>query len=177
MAEAGVDAGAHVVAYIALGANLGDPAAQVETACGELARLPETRLARRSALYLSKPVGYADQPDFVNAVAGVRTRLSPRDLMRALLEIEARHGRDRAFKNAPRTLDLDLLLYDGLVMRAPGLTLPHPRMAERPFVLLPLAEIAPDAIIPGHGRAADCLARLPTNGIERLPSPRGQAAH
>lgn len=177
MTEISADSVADSVAYIALGANLGDPAAQVETACGELARLPETRLARRSALYLSKPVGYADQPDFVNAVAGVRTRLSPRDLMQVLLEIEARHGRDRAFKNAPRTLDLDLLLYDGLVMHAPGLTLPHPRMAERPFVLLPLAEIAPDAIIPGHGRVADCLAGLPTDGIERLPTPNTQAAH
>lgn len=168
---------AGIVAYIALGANLGDPAAQVETACGELARLPETRLTTRSALYLSKPVGYADQPDFVNAVACVYTRLSPRDLMRALLEIEARHGRDRDFKNAPRTLDLDLLLYNGLMMHAPGLTLPHPRMTERPFVLLPLTEIAPDAIIPGHGRAADCLADLPTDGIERLPAPNSQVAY
>jgi 2-amino-4-hydroxy-6-hydroxymethyldihydropteridine diphosphokinase len=166
----------YLVAYIALGANLGNPAIQVETACEELGRLPETRLAKRSALYLSKPVGYADQPDFVNAVVGVDTRLSPRDLMQALLEIEARHGRDRTFKNAPRTLDLDLLLYNGLVMHAPGLTLPHPRMAERPFVLLPLAEIAPDAIIPGHGRVADCLSGLPTHGIERLAAPNIQAA-
>lgn len=168
---------AEINAYIALGANLDDPAAQVEIACGELARLSETRLTKRSALYLSKPVGYADQPDFVNAVVSVHTRLSPRDLMQALLDIEARHGRNRTFKNAPRTLDLDLLLYDGLVMHAPGLTLPHPRMTERPFVLLPLAEIAPDAIIPGHGRVADCLAGLPTDGIERLPAPHSQAAH
>jgi 2-amino-4-hydroxy-6-hydroxymethyldihydropteridine diphosphokinase len=168
---------ADISAFIALGANLGDPAAQVETACGELARLPETRLTTRSALYLSKPMGYADQPDFVNAVARVNTRLSPRDLMRALLEIEARHGRDRAFKNAPRTLDLDLLLYNGLVMHVPGLTLPHPRMTERPFVLLPLAEIAPDTIIPGYGRAMDCLAGLPTEGIERLPTTNSQIAY
>lgn len=167
---------ADTAAYIALGANLGDPVAQVETACAELACLPDTRLARLSSLYLSKPMGYADQPDFVNAVAGVRTRLAPRDLMQALLEIEARHGRDRTFKNAPRTLDLDLLLYDGLVMHVPGLTLPHPRMADRPFVLLPLAEIAPDAVIPGHGRVDDCLARLTTDGIERLQAPNRQAA-
>ncbi len=166
----------YLVAYIALGANLGNPANQVESACEELGRLAETRLARRSALYLSKPVGYADQPDFVNAVVGVDTRLSPRDLMQALLEIEARHGRDRTFKNAPRTLDLDLLLYDGLVMHAAGLTLPHPRMTERPFVLLPLAEIAPDALIPGHGRVANCLAGLPTHGIERLATPHRQVA-
>ncbi len=156
---------AEVAAFIALGANLGDPAGQVDEACGELARLPETRLTALSTLYLSKPVGYADQPDFVNAVAGIHTRLSPRDLMRALLEIEARHGRDRAFKNAPRTLDLDLLLYGALVLRETGLTLPHPRMTERPFVLVPLAEIAPDALIPGHARAADCLAGLPADAI------------
>jgi 2-amino-4-hydroxy-6-hydroxymethyldihydropteridine diphosphokinase len=167
---------AEIAAYIALGANLGDPAAQVEAACGELARLPETRLFARSGLYLSKPVGYAEQPDFVNAVVGVQTRLSPRALMTALLEIEARHGRDRTFKNAPRTLDLDLLLYDGLVMREPGLTLPHPRMAERPFVLVPLAEIAPDILVPGCGRAIDCLAGLAMDGIEQLPAVGARAA-
>ncbi len=164
------------LAYIALGANLDDPVAQVQTASDELARLPDTRLVMRSGLYLSKPAGYADQPDFINAVAGVQTRLAPGDLLRALLQIEARHGRDRTFKNAPRTLDLDLLLYDDLAMHVPGLTLPHPRMADRAFVLLPLAEIAPAALIPGHGRVADCLARLPTAGIERLPAPRRQAA-
>ena len=164
-----------VAAFVALGANLGDPAAQVEQACGELGRLPETRLSARSALYRSKPMGYADQPDFVNAVAGIHTRLSPRDLMRALLEIEARHGRDRAFKNAPRTLDLDLLLYDGLVLREPGLTLPHPRMAERAFVLVPLAEIAPQVRIPGHGSAADCRARLADDAAV-TPLPARSAA-
>lgn len=167
---------AEIAAYIALGANLGDPAAQVEAACGELARLPETRLAARSALYLSKPAGYIDQPDFINAVAQVLTRLSPRALMAALLDIEARHGRDRAFKNAPRTLDLDLLLYDGLVMHEPGLTLPHPRMAERPFVIAPLAEIAPDVLVPGCGRAADCLAGLSLDGVERLAKTGARAA-
>lgn len=166
---------AEIAAYIALGANLGDPAAQVEAACGELARLPETRLAARSALYLSKPAGYIDQPDFINAVAQVLTRLSPRALMAALLDIEARHGRDRAFKNAPRTLDLDLLLYDGLVMHEPGLTLPHPRMAERPFVIAPLAEIAPDVLVPGCGRAADCLAGLSLDGVERLAQAGARA--
>lgn len=166
---------AEIAAYIALGANLGDPAGQVEAACGELARLPDTRLTARSALYLSKPAGYIDQPDFINAVAQVLTRLSPRALMAALLDIEARHGRDRAFKNAPRTLDLDLLLYDGLVMHEPGLTLPHPRMAERPFVIAPLAEIAPDVLVPGCGRAADCLAALPVEGVERLAEAGARA--
>ena len=103
------------------------------------------------------------------------TRLSPRALMTALLEIESRHGRNRAFKNAPRTLDLDLLLYDGLVMHEPGLTLPHPRMAERPFVIAPLAEIAPDVLVPGCGRAADCLAALPVEGVERLAEAGARA--
>ena len=164
-----------VAAFIALGANLGDPLAQVERARGELSRLPETRLVARSALSLSSPEGFADQPDFINAVVGLMTRLSPRALMTALLEIESRHGRDRAFKNAPRTLDLDLLLYDGLVMHEPGLTLPHPRMAERPFVIAPLAEIAPDVLVPGCGRAADCLAALPVEGVERLAEAGARA--
>ena len=165
-----------VAAFIALGANLGDPLAQVERARGELSRLPETRLVARSALYLSSPEGFADQPDFINAVVGLMTRLSPRALMTALLEIESRHGRDRAFKNAPRTLDLDLLLYDGLVMHEPGLTLPHPRMTDRAFVMLPLAEIAPDVLIPGHGRVAACLAGLPAGGLTRLSVPDSRAA-
>lgn len=160
-------------AFIALGANLDEPAAQVERAFDELARLPETRLTARSALYLSKPVGYAAQPDFVNAVALISTRLVPRTLLEALLEIEARHGRRREFKNAPRTLDLDLLLYDGLVLHEPGLTLPHPRMCERAFVLQPMSEIAPEQPIPGKGKIADCLARLLSDGsdaaLQRLP--------
>lgn len=163
-------------AYIALGANLGDPAAQIERAFDELARLPETRLDARSGLYLSKAQGYTEQPDFINAVARVATRLTPRALLAALLEIEARHGRHRAFKNAPRTLDLDLLLYDGLVLHESGLSLPHPRMCERAFVLLPLREIAPEQTIPGKGGVAECLADLladtsadPTAMPRRLP--------
>jgi 2-amino-4-hydroxy-6-hydroxymethyldihydropteridine diphosphokinase len=151
---------AEVRAFIALGANLGNPAAQVERAFDELARLPGTRLGARSALYLSKAEGYTAQPDFVNAVAAISTRLAPRALLEALLAIEARHGRRREFKNAPRTLDLDLLLYDGLVLHEPGLTLPHPRMCERAFVLRPMHEIAPEQAIPGKGSVADCLAAL-----------------
>ncbi len=158
-------------AFIALGANLGSPAAQVERALDELARLPETRVEARSALYLSKAEGYAEQPDFVNAVALLATRLTPRALLEALLEIEARHGRRREFKNAPRTLDLDLLLYDGLVLHEPGLTLPHPRMCERAFVLQPMSEIAPEQGIPGKGKVADCLAGL--TGMAPLRLPRG----
>ncbi len=160
---------AEIAAYIALGSNLSDPVAQIERAWAELDCLPDTRLTACSALYLSKPVGYAEQPDFINAAASVVTQLSPRALLSALLSIEARHGRNRTFKNAPRSLDLDLLLYDGLVMHEHGLTLPHPRMAERAFVLVPLAEIAADASIPGHGRVADCLAKVQRSDIVRLP--------
>jgi 2-amino-4-hydroxy-6-hydroxymethyldihydropteridine diphosphokinase len=146
-----------VTATIGLGANLNDPAAQVEYALAELDRLPATRLIARSSLYASAPVGYVDQPDFINAVAQVETSLAPRALLAALLDIEHRHGRERSFRNAPRTLDLDLLLYGDAHFHEEGLTLPHPRMHERAFVLVPLLEIAPDTVIPGRGRADDWL--------------------
>mgnify|MGYP001765010735 CR=1 FL=1 len=162
---------ADILAFVALGANLDDPATQVRQAFAELAHLPESRLSGASSLYQSKPVGYLEQPDYVNAVAQIHTRLSPRALLQALLDIETRHGRRREFKNAPRTLDLDLLLYNGLVMHEPGLTLPHPRMLERMFVLAPLAEIAPNALIPGQGTTAACLARLPADDLQRLDTP------
>jgi len=167
-----------ITAYIAIGANLGEPVAQVLQAGAELDALPRSRLLRLSSLYRSKPDGYAAQPDFINAVAALHTRLGPRELLTALLDIELRHGRRRAFKNAPRTLDLDLLLHGDMSMHEPGLTLPHPRMAERAFVIAPLAEIAPDILIPGHGRAVDCLARLNMNGLVPLSpaQPRCAAA-
>jgi 2-amino-4-hydroxy-6-hydroxymethyldihydropteridine diphosphokinase len=160
-----------VIATIGLGANLNDPAAQVEYALAELDRLPSTRLIARSSLYASAPVGYVDQPDFINAVAQVETGLAPRALLDALLDIEHRHGRERSFRNAPRTLDLDLLLYGAAHFHEEGLTLPHPRMCERGFVLLPLLEIAPDTVIPGHGRAADWLAACAGQGVAMLPPP------
>lgn len=161
---------AEIAAYIALGSNLSDPIAQIEQAWIDLGSLPDTRLVACSSLYLSKPVGYAEQPDFINAAASIATQLSPRALLAALLRIEARHGRNRTFKNAPRSLDLDLLLYDGLIMHESGLTLPHPRMTERAFVLAPLAEIAAEALIPGHGSVAACLARIDLVDIHRLPT-------
>jgi len=160
-----------IVATIGLGANLNDPAAQVQYALAELDRLPATRLIARSSLYASAPVGYVDQPDFINAVAQVETELAPRALLAALLDIEHRHGRERSFRNAPRTLDLDLLLYDGAHFHEDGLTLPHPRMCERGFVLLPLLEIAPDTTIPGRGRAADWLAGCRDQNVSALPPP------
>jgi len=160
-----------VVATVGLGANLNDPAAQVEYALAELDRLPGTRLLARSSLYASAPVGYVDQPDFVNAVAQIETTLAPRALLVALLDIEHRHGRERSFRNAPRTLDLDLLLYGTAHFHEEGLTLPHPRMTDRGFVLLPLLEIAPDTVIPGHGRAADWLARCSDQHVLPLLPP------
>ncbi|MFO7542823.1 MAG: 2-amino-4-hydroxy-6-hydroxymethyldihydropteridine diphosphokinase [Thiobacillus sp.] len=159
----------NVIATIGLGANLNDPAAQVEYALAEIDRLPHTRLLAHSSLYASAPVGYVDQPDFINAVAQVETALAPRALLAALLDIEHRHGRERSFRNAPRTLDLDLLLYGNAHFHEDGLTLPHPRMTERGFVLLPLLEIAADTRIPGHGRAADWLAGCGDQNISALP--------
>lgn len=160
-----------ILATIGLGANLNDPAAQVEYALAELDRLPGTRLLARSSLYASAPVGYVDQPDFINAVAQVETGLAPHALLAALLDIEHRHGRERSFRNAPRTLDLDLLLYGAAHFHEDGLTLPHPRMHERGFVLLPLLEIAPDAAIPGRGRAAGWLASCADQSVIVLPPP------
>jgi 2-amino-4-hydroxy-6-hydroxymethyldihydropteridine diphosphokinase len=157
-----------VVAFVALGANLDDPLAQVTAAFGELAALPQTRLIKRSSLYRCVPVGYREQPDFINAVAQVETALAPRALLDALFAIEHNHGRMREFRNAPRTLDLDLLLYDDLQYYEYGLTLPHPRLHERAFVLVPLAEIAPNAAVPGHGTVADLLCTVDTGGVEKL---------
>jgi len=148
-----------VTAFIALGSNLDDPAAQLRSAAGSLAALPQTSVARTSSLYRSPPVGYLEQPDFVNAVVMLVTRLAPRELLERLLAIERVHGRTREFPNAPRRLDLDIALYGDRVIREPDLIIPHPRLCERAFVLVPLMEIAPDAVVPGHGRVVD-LARL-----------------
>jgi 2-amino-4-hydroxy-6-hydroxymethyldihydropteridine diphosphokinase len=149
-----------VRAYVGIGANLGDPAAQVRAAIDALAALPGTRLAGTSSLYRTAPVGFAGQPDFVNAVAALDTTLAPHALLDALLGIEARGGRERSFRDAPRTLDLDLLLYGDATLDDPELVVPHPRMHGRAFVLAPLVEIDPGIVIPGHGPAAECLARL-----------------
>ena len=131
---------------IALGSNLDDPEAQVRRAFDEIGALPATRLLARSSLYRTAPVGYADQPDFVNACALVETSLAPRALLDELLAIEQRHGRVRTIPNGPRTLDLDLILYGDRHIDEPGLTVPHPRAHERDFVLKPLLEIWPDAM-------------------------------
>ena len=131
------------IAYVGIGSNLDDPRAQVTSAFDELDKLPHTRVVRKSSLYRSAPVGYAAQPHFVNAVAQLETGLPAERLLDKLHEVEARHGRKRSFPNAPRTLDLDLLLFGEAQLRSPTLTVPHPRMHERAFVLEPLLEIAP----------------------------------
>lgn len=155
-------------AFIALGSNLQQPQLQVQRAFIELDELPGTTLVKHSSLYKSAPVGYDNQPDFINAVAEVDTSLSPVELLRTLLNLEISHGRERPFPNAPRVLDCDLLLYDDISMNTHELTLPHPRMHERGFVLLPLAEIASDLHIANHGKVAD-LARASANqGVEKI---------
>ncbi|GAB5604531.1 2-amino-4-hydroxy-6-hydroxymethyldihydropteridine diphosphokinase [Sideroxyarcus sp. TK5] len=155
-------------AFIGLGSNLAEPAAQVNHALRALGELPQTRLLKVSSLYRSAPVGYLDQPDFINAVAQVETGLAPRALLDALLALELECGRTREFKDAPRTLDLDVLMYDDLVHHEHGLTVPHPQMHLRAFVLLPLLEIAPDCIIPGVGAAAVAMAGCAGQQLERL---------
>ena len=155
-------------AFIALGSNLQDPATQVRRALKQLPQLPGTRVTRQSSLYRTAPVGYDNQPDFINAAAEITTTLAPLALLRALLQLEASFGRERPFPNAPRVLDLDLLLYDEQVMHTPELTLPHPRLHERGFVLVPLAEIAPDLEIPGKGRVADLLQACDGRGVEKI---------
>jgi 2-amino-4-hydroxy-6-hydroxymethyldihydropteridine diphosphokinase len=155
-------------AFIALGSNLRDPAAQVSSGFAALAEMLAGRVIARSSLYRSAPVGYADQPDFINAVAAIQTTLAPRALLEALFAIERRHGRVREFPSAPRTLDLDLLLYGDLQLHEHGLTVPHPRMHERAFVLRPLAEIAPRCVIPGRGRVSELLGAIDARGVEPL---------
>lgn len=156
-------------AVVALGSNLDDPAAQVQAALAALARHPEISVRRSSSLYRTAPVGYPDQPDFINAVALIDTTLTPMALLEALLAIEETFGRRRSFRNAPRTLDLDVIDYAGQVWNTPLLTLPHPRAVERAFVMVPLAEIAPDYRIDGL-TAAHRVATLGDQAVARLDS-------
>jgi 2-amino-4-hydroxy-6-hydroxymethyldihydropteridine diphosphokinase len=152
---------AGVIAYIGLGANLGDAQASVELAMQALAGLPHTALTARSPLYLSAPLD-ATGPNYVNAVAELATDLSAIELLDALQAIENAAGRERPFRNAPRTLDLDVLLYGDLVQSSDRLTLPHPRMNDRAFVLHPLADIAPSRVSAAQLRAVagQALRRL-----------------
>ena len=156
-------------AHVGLGSNLSDPRRQVENALSQLARLPESTLLRHSRLYRSAPWGRLDQPEFVNAAASIETSLAPQALMQALLAIERDAGRDRRGERwGPRVLDLDLLLYDAVVLAEPGLHLPHPHLHERAFVLLPLAEIAPHLDVPGRGPISALLAQIDTTGCHPI---------
>jgi 2-amino-4-hydroxy-6-hydroxymethyldihydropteridine diphosphokinase len=156
-------------AFVGIGANLGDPVAQVRAAIAALAALSDTRLVAASSLYRTAPVGYTAQPEFVNAAVLLETGLGARALLGELQRLEAAAGRERSFKNAPRTLDLDLLLYGSETIVEPGLAVPHPRLHERAFALAPVVEIDPACVIPGRGPARDWLARLaPNQRVEKL---------
>jgi len=156
------------VCFIGLGSNLGESSAQLRRALRDIDALPGTRLLACSSFYRSAPIGFLDQPDFVNAVAKIATALTPQALLAALLNIEHQHGRERMFHNAPRTLDLDVLLYDDLQFHEQGLTVPHPQMHRRAFVLLPLLEIAPDCVISGIGTALFVMQNCLDQVLEKL---------
>jgi 2-amino-4-hydroxy-6-hydroxymethyldihydropteridine diphosphokinase len=162
-------------AAVALGSNLEDPEAQVRRGFDDLAGIAGTEVVARSRLYRTAPVGYVDQPDFVNACALLETALAPRALLEQLLAIEREHGRVRSIPNGPRTLDLDIILYGERVIDEPGLKVPHPRAHERAFVLLPWATLEPGAVLPGKGRVADLLAALPAD--EKLAVTRWDHLH
>jgi len=144
-------------AFVALGANLGDPVRTVSAAIRALSEIPATTLSKASSLYRTAPVGLKNQPDFINAVVLLHTTLSPQQLLQALFHIEGNFGRLRSVSNAPRTLDLDLLLHGDSILSEAELILPHPRMHQRAFVLVPLLEVAADCRIPGYGWASELL--------------------
>ena len=169
--------------YIGLGANLGEPAGQLRRALARLAADGAIRVLRTSAFYRTTPWGRADQPEFLNAVAELATALEPGALVDALLATERALGRERDGERwGPRLIDLDLLLYGEREVAQPGCRVPHPRLAERAFVLVPLAELAADARVPGHGTVAQCLQRLPAPALACVrreaalvaPAPPGQ---
>lgn len=156
-----------MIAYIGIGANLGDARANVLDALARLDAYPGCRIAKASGCWRTAPIDSSGD-DYINAVAAVDTDLDAHALLAALMDIEQAHGRERPYRNAPRTLDLDLLLYGDAVIATPTLTVPHPRMHERAFVLAPLLEIAPDVAIPGRGRAADHLPGVADQAIVKL---------
>jgi len=156
-------------AYIGLGSNLAGPVCQVKSGLNALSGIPGTQCAGHSSLYCSPPLGSADQPDFINAVAAVDTLLTAADLLTHLQEIERHHGRIRNGERwGPRTLDLDLLLYGMEQLHDDNLTIPHPGLCERNFVLYPLYEIAPQLILPGSGRLSDYIDEHSKQGLQRV---------
>jgi 2-amino-4-hydroxy-6-hydroxymethyldihydropteridine diphosphokinase len=156
-----------MIAFIGIGANLGDAQANVEDAIARLAALPGATLLGRSSLYRTAPIDSSGD-DYINAVASIDTTLAPQALLEALQEIELAHGRERPYRNAPRTLDLDLLIYGGDTIATDTLTVPHPRMHERAFVLAPLLEIAPGLAIPGLGPATAFVPQVADQFITRI---------
>jgi len=156
-----------MIAWIGIGANLGDARANVVDALARLDAYPGCRLQAASGCWRTAPVDSSGD-DYINAVAAIDTELAAPALLAALMDIEQAHGRERPYRNAPRTLDLDLLLYGDATIATPTLTVPHPRMHERAFVLAPLLEIAPDITIPGLGRAADYLPGVAGQAIAKL---------
>ncbi|MDE3207995.1 MAG: 2-amino-4-hydroxy-6-hydroxymethyldihydropteridine diphosphokinase, partial [Pseudomonadota bacterium] len=156
------------VSFIALGSNLAEPIGQIRTAFEQLHEWPGIVVQGCSSLYRTSPVGYCDQPDFINACAQIETGLSPHDLLDALQRIEQIHGRERGILNGPRTLDLDILLYGDRILADERLTIPHPRMHERAFVLVPLADMDMGILIPGHGYVAQLLEKVDQSGVERI---------
>ena len=155
-----------MIAYIGIGANLGDASANVDDALARLARLAGCQLLAASSKYRTAPIDSSGE-DYINAVACIDTPLAAPALLNALHDIELAHGRERPYRNAPRTLDLDILLYGEQVIDLPSLHVPHPRMLARAFVLVPLLEIAPDVAVPGRGPAANFLAGVASQGIEK----------
>ena len=161
-----------MLAYIGLGSNLGDPEKQVLHAVQTLGKLPEIQLLNRSSLYRSSPMGMAEQPDFVNAVAKISTDLYPMELLAILQEIEQQHQRVRTAQRwGPRTLDLDILLYGDLQMHTKELQIPHPGIGEREFVLIPLQEMEEDLMIPGKGSLRELIGKLPEYQLTRIATP------
>jgi 2-amino-4-hydroxy-6-hydroxymethyldihydropteridine diphosphokinase len=158
---------ARTTAFLGLGSNLAAPLTQLTRALREVEEIRDVSLKRVSSFYETAPVGMLDQPNFVNAVAEIETTLSAPQLLKAILDIEAAHARVRVERNGPRTLDIDILLFGDEVLASEGLSVPHPRMHERAFVLIPLVEVRPDAVIPGHGLARACLARCDARGVWR----------
>jgi len=161
------------LAFIGLGSNLQNPGSQLQRAITVINELPDTCILDRSSMYRSAPLGCVEQlgwvnPEFINAVIKIETTLSPQSLLQALLDIEYQHGRKRTFRNAPRTLDLDVLLYNDIKMHEHGLTIPHPQMHMRAFVLHPLLEISPETIIPGLGSARLALDNCRDQVFERI---------
>lgn len=160
-------------AFVALGSNLVNPVSQLQTAFVALSQIPNTHVLKKSSLYQTAPIGYDENqlkqvPDFINAVVELETDLTPLELLDALFAIENQAGRERPYPNAPRILDCDLLLYENIEMNTSKLTLPHPRMHTRGFVLLPLFEIAPHLSIQNHGKIATLITPELSLGIQKL---------